>query len=530
MSEYFDNTNTVDNAIRFIGMINCNRFLNKSTWIEIGESLHSITNGSSDGEHSGLSVWIAYTNMALDNRDSPDFITTSVSDTCTGLYSTFDNNGLTIKTLAWYARLDNPDDYRKWHDEWCNNALEQSLDKTHVNVAKFLYRIYWLDIAYSERQWFKFKNGKWRKTIGVKTFERKIFDDLKHRYAKYSQINKVFTDIKYNLSSLSFRCNVMKELTAMFHSSFDTNYNILGVTNGVLEITENGIVFRNAKPEDYISMSTNVPYEADFSWENCRVRTCIDIFRSFFPDKTSLHNFLKIMSSTLGGVLKINTVHVLKSTKKRPRKFIMTLLNEVYDDYFQNNVFYMPYRDFYTLKGKRVTFHNCDDDHSLDKLHIKLIVGGDCFFNSKSGTLINISPVVFLTCNETLNIQDCDLATIKRLNSVELVGTYNGDYDQIAKLAPAFLWIMTQYYSLYVTEKLEYHPFDPNDVISSKSVVPLSLVLDSETCDPVTPDATIRDPVTPDATIHDPVAPDATIHDPVTSEVHETSKSNCIIC
>lgn len=495
MSNSLPKVNTINNAVHFLSMISPKRFLNKLTWIDIGKSLYNVTKGSTSGDRSGLSVWIAYTHMALDNEEVPAFIASSVGDTCNALYPTFNTSSLTLKTLAWYAKCDSPENYQKWHDEWCNEALEASLDVMDGNVAEFLYRIYWLNTGYSERHWYQFKNDKWRKSSP--NFCQKIIHSVISRYEIYSKRNpeksQVIEVIINKLLTVTFRSDILTNASNMFHSEFDINYNTLGVTNGVLEAVDQNILFRHAKPEDYISISTNVPYNDKFSWEHVHVRTCMDLFRSFLVDAPSLHNFLKIMSTTLTSVYNSRTVHALKGTDIRLKQFIVTLLKEVYDDYFVSGTFDIPYEKFYTFKGKRVAFHDCDDDHSLDKLHVKMLVGGDSFC-SRNGYVVTISPVVFLTYTNTINIPNCDKATIMRLNLVNLPGSCDQDFDQIADLASAFLWIMTQYYPIYVTEGLNHNPIDPNDIIPDAVA----------TSDVVIPDAI----ATPDVDI--PVPPRST--------------------
>jgi hypothetical protein len=317
-----------------------------------------------------------------------------------------------------------------------------------------------------------------------------------------------------------FRSNLRTELASKFDSVLDTNYKILGVRNGVLEAIDENILFRDAKPEDYISMSTNVSYNSDFTWEHDRVRECMSLFRSLLTKESSLHNFLKIMSSTLVGIDGNKMVHTFKGTDANLKMIIILLLRQVYGDYYVSDTFDLPLDMYYTLKGKRVAFHSCDDEHSLVKMHVKMIIGGDSFYGL--GKEVKIAPLVFLTYNDTINIPDCDMATIKRINLIQVTGSSSDPeiYNLIS--ASAFLWIMTQYYPFYVKEGLEFVPVDPKDIISTRNPVISDPIVTSNT---ITPETTISDGVTPGTDRSDTVTLETTTSDGV---IPETTTSDSV--
>ena len=472
MSNTFSELNTINTATLFLTMIDPERFMIKSTWYDIGKVLYNITNGNSPG----LSLWVDETLKVLNQKDTPNFITKSVEVTCNSLYPTFENNSLTIKTLAWYAAHDSPASYNDWYENWRNKALDNSLDGKYTDVVDSLYRMNWLDVVFAEEQWYRFKDNIWIQSSET-SFTKSIINDAISTYEEYfnslgdsEKLEKSKRIIK-KLRSVSFRSFVIDELSNMFDGVLDSNYNILGTPNGVIELIDRNLIFRDGKPEDYISMTTNVPYNTDFTWQHSSVRDCMGFFEPFFAEKSSLHNFWKLMSSTLNGNGRYKKVHAFKGDDRKVKMIVIKLLKEVYDGYFVSRVFDIPHKKYHTFKGKRVAFHDCDREHSLNNMHIKMITGGDSFYGF--GKEVKISPVVFLTYTDTINIPNCDEATIKRLNLVPLTGSYTvDDDDELLSLAPAFLWIMVNYFSYETEEGIKYHPIDPKDIISYQDYIP----------------------------------------------------------
>src|SRR5579871_271090 len=159
----------------FIKMLLPKRFTKECYWIEVGKALYT----SCEGGIVGLQLWIEYTkrynnqgdndskyertpDIKLESRmsecrsasqwESPDLKVNSkrsLSEICSGkpsverctlMYSLFSssNNGITYRTLAWYAREDNKISYNEWYKEYTRSSLEKSLSGTDDDVAECL--------------------------------------------------------------------------------------------------------------------------------------------------------------------------------------------------------------------------------------------------------------------------------------------------------------------------------------------------------------------------------------------------------
>lgn len=57
----------------------------------------------------------------------------------------------------------------------------------------------------------------------------------------------------------------------------NTKTNLIGVANGVLEAVNSNIIFRENKPEDYITLYLNVRYIEDNNWEKESIRKFMEL-------------------------------------------------------------------------------------------------------------------------------------------------------------------------------------------------------------------------------------------------------------
>lgn len=122
---------------RFLHMIDIKkRFQKKAMWLEIGQALYNMGNFFEPDEdfdeekhrNWGFKLWKSATiNSGVRNPEDCEF---HKSDLISPYY--------TIRTLAWYAKIDNREMYDKWHNIWLRDALLESchdMDETKIANA-----------------------------------------------------------------------------------------------------------------------------------------------------------------------------------------------------------------------------------------------------------------------------------------------------------------------------------------------------------------------------------------------------------
>lgn len=501
-------------AERMIPLINQQRFLRETFWLDIGKALYI----SNEGSENGLFSWIRHTERALGATKIPEYMLTAddLAETCRNLYYTFANSSITVKTLAWYAKEDSPDRYANWHRDWCMSSMEQALSAYHTDVAIALNRVYWLEFVYcpiGKGKWFQFRNHRWyeinqgialRKAIShdfMKRFEaarvilsRQIHDSTDESFRGNAEITmKKITNLIGKLKTVAFKSSIMTEACEHFNNDqfmnlLDTNSDLTGVTNGVLEASGHHVKFRHSKPEDYISMCANIPYHENFTWNHPLIQECMKWFGQIFTDRPLLHHFLKFASSCLKGLNSDKIFPIFTGEGDNSKSMIVKLFEATFNSYCikfdisnvtnRNGSASGPTPQLARARSTRVAFMDePPDDLPMHKETIKRWVGGDAFFArmlQDNGGDVKVTFKLILTCNKVPIIPNADKAIKNRTRLFPFMSTWvdsppedeleqyrqrkfkkNPFFERrIPILAPAFLWIMSQYYPHYSTEGL----------------------------------------------------------------------------
>lgn len=506
-------------AERLMPLLSDNRFLQKSTWLDIGKALYNSDFGGQDG----IKLWISFTNNVINKKNFdisiPEFLTESgtVDNTCNNLYRTFGkDNNITVKTLGWYAKSDSPQAYKDWHQKWCITSVENALSGIHSHVAEAFYKYYWLDYIYfteGRGTWYEYENHRWRQAnqgIAIKKkFSREfmnVFDKYRLKLAKEimdttdndarSKIEttmKKISSITGKLGTAAYKSSLLTETAeffenAIFGNVLDTNPDITGLSNGVLEIVDGVVIYRAGKPEDYVSMSTNIPFNPNFTWDDDLVVRCFQWLQKVFTDKQLLNHFLKFGSSCLKGKNSDKIFPIFTGEGDNSKSMIVKLFEATFSTYCikldVSNVTTRsanasgPTPQLARAKGTRIAFMDePEDDAPMNKGVIKRWVGGDSFFCRKlqeNGYDVQVSFKLILTCNKVPIIANADKAIKNRTRLFPFLSTWVNDppkgeeaqmrerkflkdpffEKQIPQMAPAFMWILAQYYPTYLREGL----------------------------------------------------------------------------
>ena len=333
----FEDFNTNDNfeiLKSLLSFFNTKRFSFKEDWINIGKACHH----SSDDKEIALELWISITNDYIHNKEknNKSFLDNvkDIRKESRNLFQTFYKNNITLKTVAWYNKEDDPQRYKLWHKKLCinyiNDAVESDIN-AHSIFAKAFFKIYWLDYIFSPltNKWYYFNGYRW--TIAEREIEILLTITEKF-YLKFEKIKTVAEhEIEYNtsdkdknrlfeLKKLKNNCRIIinnlrnvtykrRLLTAMceyfklddFEKIINKNYELFGTSNGVLDMSNKSIHFRSGKPEDYITFSNHVPYNNNINENDEIILKIMDWVSKIFIEKECIEYFLKVNASFLFG-------------------------------------------------------------------------------------------------------------------------------------------------------------------------------------------------------------------------------------
>jgi len=490
-----------DMADKFITMLSRDRVENDHFWLDVGRAIFNVY----DGSDKGLDTWIRFTEQS-DNHDA---------DECKNIYPTFYESKLTVKTLAWYARHDSPEEYDRWHKEWYTPTLEKATSGLDADVALALYRVYWLDFAcssLSKNSLYYFTNNIWRKLDNghtlrtfisgdfISIFEKfrtiisiKINDSTDRRFKDSAEVLvKKICNLINKLKKRTTKNNVLSESLELFYieefeNKLDSNADLMGMVNGILEACDKEAVMRPGKPEDYVSKSTGLIWRYDLHWKHPLVIRLMEWLTKVFPHKELLDYFGKLAGSCIKGKNSDKLFPIMTGKGDNSKSMIKQVFEAAFGAYcitFPTTVFTEkrngggPDPSVARSKYAHIVFaQEPDADAPLKNGTIKEMTGGDRFFarflNDNGG---EIEPMftLFLMCNTVPIIPHSDKAMKNRVRLIPFLSTWSKTAPtsideqykkkifkmdqffakQIPELAPAFMWYLVQMYSKYRVEGL----------------------------------------------------------------------------
>lgn len=482
------------------------RFSKDSFWNEIIQAIHH----SCEGNHKGLQLAKDYAKEHRSHHPSWEI-------ECENLYRASAKSRITVKTVAWYAREDNPKSYQKWHLEWCRESMEEALTRRDNDIARSFYKWHWLNFlcTVSENgtvRWWEFKKHKWHDIHKGVRLKQRLSNRFFKRFGEYRTLLsrrscetsdegerlRCEADIKKigalmgNLKSTASKGRIMTESIEFFlHDDFnawmDENDNLTGVDNGILEICGEGCIFRNGKPEDFITKTAVVGYDPNFTMKHPLVQECMEWIHQVFPDEALARHFLKYCASFLKSGNREKFLVVFTGEGDNSKSMICKLLG-----LFGGYCVRLPLQcitqgrqragganpEMARAKSAKIAIMQEPEDEDVLKGGIvKDVTGGEPFFarflNENGGEIKNTFKLI-LMCNNIPSFTNPGKALKNRLRVIPFLSTWVKNApkdpeeryrtrtfqmdphfeDRIKFLMPAFLWILVEYYPIYAKEGL----------------------------------------------------------------------------
>jgi phage/plasmid-associated DNA primase len=377
-------------------------------------------------------------------------------------YESCFDEGITVKTLAWFVREDSPEKYEAWKSSWVKFAISRCFRSSvkESDIAEVLYRECWLDFIYSNTamgEWFKFEDNKWtkdnnaiyiggalRKKVSIRFTEANnklsaaaANSDLSDASRKEIEGNmKVCLNILSKIRETTVCRNVIKESSiyfsiARFGDIQDNNHEILGLNNGVLECTLSSIKFRLGRPEDYVSMSSRVDYSSNFSWDHEYVKILMEWFRKLFITDSYVNFMVYFMACILRGKNPKKYLAMICGGGNNSKSILIKLLEitlGLYSVKVPVKMLYYtgpqqgssgPNPELARTRGTRVSWYE-EPDHTkkLSSGSVKTVAGGDSYFarncNSDGGEIKALSKPIVI-CNTPPHVEEPDKAVHLRI-------------------------------------------------------------------------------------------------------------------
>ena len=235
----------------------------------MGWCLHNI-------DYRLLDTWVQFSKKSLKYQDGE----------CEEEWEHMDSSGLGSGTLYMWCKQDNLTKYKEITSNDLNMLIYRSLNGSHNDIARVMFEMFKDEFIYGvSKNWYQYKNHRWRKIRDGVPLKQKISNQLLNEYLRYSNklSNKIQTlsdddpikqielskfemtqKVVGKLKQNSFKKSLMDECIEMFYNEeieekLDTNMYLIGFENGVYDLKND--IFREGIPDDFLSFSTGINYE-----------------------------------------------------------------------------------------------------------------------------------------------------------------------------------------------------------------------------------------------------------------------------
>jgi P4 family phage/plasmid primase-like protien len=365
-------------------------------------------------------------------------------------------NVLTIRSLAYWAKQDDPKQYELYNKEEFKNMMKKSLDGNTYFLAKSVHSKYadrFVCSALKTNTWWEFKNHRWQrkeegyslKLLFSEDFANEFNKEIAEISLKATQLAGIEKEelqqrrtridkIVSNLMNTHFKETLLKECKNLFYDDkfeekLDSNIHLLGFENGVYDLEQG--VFRDGRPDDYITLSTKNDFHkwSDRNPYNNHIQR---FFEQIFPNEIVRKYFLTVLSTLVSGETKEEKMHILNGCGSNGKSLTTDLLSYAFGDYYMSCPITIITRkrgqsnetspEKVRMKGRRVgIFQETDDGEKLNVGVLKEITGGDKMLIRDlfkgANDMIEFKPQMkyFVTCNQFPEVPSVDDGTWRRL-------------------------------------------------------------------------------------------------------------------
>jgi P4 family phage/plasmid primase-like protien len=473
--------------------LSAQRASNFNSWIEVGWCLHNI-------DDRLLDKWIEFSKKANGYELTAD-------TNCRLKWDEMSDEGLGIGSLKMWARQDNKERYLGI----LKNDLRGQLEKVGYlgkavkpyDIAEIMYKIYehyhiCVDITHDrwyfynevEHRWsLDMKGCKLRENISTEVYTK--FRELADYHSAQSlesgdesfRKSESMRQVMGRLKDTGFKENIMKEAKMEFFnkkkndflSCLDTNNDLVGFNNGVYDLRNSQ--FRNGRPEDYISMSTEIDY-IPYDPNNEKIKEIMDFYSTVFVKETVREYIFKTTASFLGGSTKDNQFYIYSGSGGNGKSKHIELIESALGEYscklpitlltMKRAASNAANPELARTKGKRfATLQEPDTKTRINVGIMKELSGGDKI----QARALYSEPIEFkpqyklaLICNDKPEMPSHDEGTWRRVRNIEFLSKFvhtptaekvfefKMDLDLTEKMvswAEPFMSILIHYYDKY---------------------------------------------------------------------------------
>jgi P4 family phage/plasmid primase-like protien len=508
-----------------VSILSENRRDSYQPWWDLGACLFNI-------DTRLLPIWIEF------SKSSPKY----EDGCCQTCWSKYSKMTLGIASLNYWAKLDNPLEYEKIRRNSIRFKIEQTIKlPTHYGIAEVvndMYKHQFVCVNPKIKKWYRFNGNHWELSDQGICIRRVLSTEVAGEYLrcaneynqKIMQLNassdndsesgsdnivksleekaKSANKIASCLKTTSFKDNVVKECSELFidtefYDKLDSNLMLMGVQNGVLDLTnQKNPTFREGRPDDYISKKCDVKYiDSDMSDPDFRekVNTVEKFFQQILPNE-NVRKYLLLRFATCLTGKDDEKFPILTGTGGNGKTILLEFLQSVFGEYactVSTTIFTQrsgsssaASPEIARIRGTRlVSAEETEEGSSLNVAKMKELTGGNKITTRRLFEDIEeFKPQAhwFLVCNNMPKVTSDDGGTWRRVLKVDFVSKFvedpsDSEYEgmqyvfkrddhvgeKLYECREAFLsYLFNHYYPMFVREGLKI----PTEILNSTDI------------------------------------------------------------
>jgi P4 family phage/plasmid primase-like protien len=313
-------------------------------WINLGWTLRNI-------DYRLLNTWIEFSKISSSYMEGE----------CQNLWDKMRKENLSMGTLRWWAKQDNPQRYI----DIINNSILPLIDNAintqgaHYDIAKVVQAIYKGEYkALNKDTWYRFDKDKhrWIRTKEGLKLRKELSEDISKKFLEkglhynnlagvevnegqkevYLKKGKTALEIALKLKNASFKESVMKECKCLFidekfEELLDSRPYLLGFDNGVYDFKLH--IFREGMPDDYISLATNKIY-IPFDISNPEIEEINNFFSKLFTNENLRNYVLDILACAIDGSIAQERFYIFTGQGSNGKSRLLDLIQKMIGEYY----------------------------------------------------------------------------------------------------------------------------------------------------------------------------------------------------
>lgn len=409
----------IENAKGYVDCLSDERAKNYVTWMEVGWALHNIHNH----DDTLLEKWIEFSQRIESYK-------TTAETECRERWEKMADEGLGMGSLKLWAKTDNPDKYSLIVEKDICSLIIQATKNGRgpsYDVAKVLHEMfkeYFVCVSPAKNSWYYFNQEKHRwvkdeKGVSLRQMiSTELYNEFKRQQLKIGgqssspedgehdksfKIMKVMDKLKetaYKNNIMTESCELFYDKEQTFESELDSKQYLLGFKNGVFDLAKHE--FRKGRPEDKISMSTNIDY-VPFDPNAPEIANIQNFLKEILPIKRVRDYIVYRQASALSGSTGDETFDIWAGGGGNGKSKVVELFESGFGDYTckipvstltnKRTQSGAATPEIARTKGKRfITIQEPDTKTKLNIGLMKELTGGDKI----QARLLNENPIEFI--------------------------------------------------------------------------------------------------------------------------------------